>query len=789
MKKLLLFILLSIFMLNSLQAAYLTNVPRTVKQPNGTILHCFISGDEYHHWLHDANGFTIIQDVTTGYYVYADKEQEKLIPTKYIAGITNPVAVGLKPNLNISTKQWQAQRQTMEQAMSLQHKKSITDYKKRNLGKINNIVIFIRFSDDTTFKSSFSDVDKMLNSADSGANSMFNYFKSASYDKLEIYSHFYPTPDDDVVLSYQDIHPRSYYQEYSETDTNGYKTEEERTLREHTLLERAVIAVSESIPSSLNIDYNNDGRVDNVCFVVKGSVGDWSSLLWPHRWALYSQNVYIGSKQVWDYNFQLEDPNYFRNTVMCHEMFHTLGAPDLYHYEEDYRNLHAVGPWDLMAQNTTIPQHSGAYMKLIYGNWLDSIQDITLPGTYTLYPINSETPKQLAYAIASEENPQEIFVLEYRKKSAPFEESIPGSGLIIYRINLNFIGRGNSQYNGDDKLDEVYIYRPDGTLTENGDIRNAFFCADSGRINFDILTTPQPVLSNGITISNLKISDITFAGDSIQFTYGVNNTHLAVDKDTLILESSVNSSGNFKISGNNIWNIAGTPSWLHISDTIGFGNANIQLHTIEENLSFQSRFGELIISSDTLNDTIIVVQKRLNPILNISQPTINIGAFAGDSATFEITSNIDWEITDITSWLQLSQTSGNGNAIIRIEAKEANNNNATRSCNLTFSGEEVATKHLLVTQSFTTDIMDITENKELILYPNPAKDKITVICHNTGKKGKLILCNNLGQIVYESLCTFDGTNKIIDISKIERGIYILHLIIDNQAITKKIIIE
>ena len=67
-------------------AAYLKDIPMTLTQPDGTILHCYASGDEYFNYLHDANGYTIMQHPVTGYYVYADKQEGKLVATKYIAG-------------------------------------------------------------------------------------------------------------------------------------------------------------------------------------------------------------------------------------------------------------------------------------------------------------------------------------------------------------------------------------------------------------------------------------------------------------------------------------------------------------------------------------------------------------------------------------------------------------------------------------------------------------------------------------------------------------------------------
>jgi hypothetical protein len=53
--------------------AFLRNVPLLLVQPDGTEFTCFASGDEFYNWLHDKNGYTIVRNPTTGYYVYASK--------------------------------------------------------------------------------------------------------------------------------------------------------------------------------------------------------------------------------------------------------------------------------------------------------------------------------------------------------------------------------------------------------------------------------------------------------------------------------------------------------------------------------------------------------------------------------------------------------------------------------------------------------------------------------------------------------------------------------------------
>ena len=91
-------------------AAYLRDIPVTVPQPDGTVLHCFASGDEYFNYLHDKDGYTIIQHPKTGFYVYADKREGKLIATDFVAGKYNPANKGLQPFASISPEEWSARR-------------------------------------------------------------------------------------------------------------------------------------------------------------------------------------------------------------------------------------------------------------------------------------------------------------------------------------------------------------------------------------------------------------------------------------------------------------------------------------------------------------------------------------------------------------------------------------------------------------------------------------------------------------------------------------------------------
>lgn len=480
-----------------IHAAYLTDMPITISQPDGSKIACFVSGDEYHNWLHDADKYTIIQDPDTGYYTYANLINGRVQATDLIVG--KDIPLGIRPAVNISEEEYKAAR-AVKYPMP-ESRDAPTS------GTINNLVIFIRFAGESEFGQSISTYDGWFNS---NSSSLKNYFLEASYNQLTVNTSFYPLPNGTSVLSWQDSHSRSYFQPYSSSNTNGYNGDTERRDREFTLLQNACAAMDAVIPNSLNIDSDNDGRVDNVVFIISGGADGWNELLWPHRWAIYDRYVYINNKRVYDFNFQLRDFLTSQNVgVLCHEFFHTLGAPDLYHYTSN--GISPVGSWDLMQSNTNPPQHMGAYMKYKYGDWIDSIPTLSTDQAYTLNPLTMSSGQ--AYRINSTDSNQ-YYVLEYRRKTGTFESSLPGSGLLIYRIDTRENG------NADGPPDEVYLFRPGGSPTANGSINNANFSLETGRSVFNSSSDPYPFLQNG-SLGNLSIFDIGSAnGATISFTKG-----------------------------------------------------------------------------------------------------------------------------------------------------------------------------------------------------------------------------------------------------------------------------
>jgi M6 family metalloprotease-like protein len=493
--------------------AYLKDIPMTVAQPDGTELNLFATGDEFFNRLHDENDFTVIQG-DDGWYYYGVENGGEVIPSAFKAFNTDPASAGLIPGAKISEEIYKKRVASFNNFTVPKDKDAPTT------GTINNLCVFIRFSDESEsiFNRQRSFYDAFFNKAD--GPSLGHYFNEVSYEKLTVNSVYYPHVDDFTTnLSYQDIYPRSYYKPYNATSNpNGYQGGDhgsERTEREQSLLERAVLAIAGEVPTDLVIDSDKDGYVDNIVFLISGGPGAWASLLWPHRWSLYTKDVVINRKKVWDYNFNLTGTtSYFTVGVIAHEFFHTLGAPDLYHYYNDTAP-DAVGAWDIMNSTSNPPQYMGAWMKYKYGDWIDSVPVISSPGVYTLKPLQSPTGN--IYRINSPNSVNEFFVLEYRMQTGLYETGLPGSdnGILIYRINSSYNG------NADGPPDEVYVFRPNGTLTANGTINSALFSKSLGRTEFNMNANPYPFLSNG-SAGGINITKIGTPGTEITFEIALN---------------------------------------------------------------------------------------------------------------------------------------------------------------------------------------------------------------------------------------------------------------------------
>jgi M6 family metalloprotease-like protein len=396
----------------------------------------------------------------------------------------------------------------------------------------HNIVVFIRFKDETTYEAPypFSHYEELFNGTD--VVSLQDYYLEATYGQLTIDS--YLVNDNEQIIFYTDIYDRAYYEPYSEDNKVGVK-DQDVAKREHELIKRAVNFVDDEnlVPDDLNLDVNDDGQLDSITFMISGEDSGWNSLLWPHKWELstYYSETYgftdsapsINGVHPYIYTWELLGNNrLYENQVnvgvLAHETFHLLSAPDLYHYY-DYLQVTPVGHWGLMEYAGTIPSHMLGYMKYRYGNWIDHVPEINESGNYTLYPMK-DSPDNI-YKIYTG-IPNEWIYLEYRDHSGLYESNLPESGLIVYRVNTSINGNEYGSYGSDGiPTDEVFIFRPgmDDTtepiILEDTEDYNIDGYIDEAALsqynNYDSIGmgTDIPIFSGDGEILNISITNVT----------------------------------------------------------------------------------------------------------------------------------------------------------------------------------------------------------------------------------------------------------------------------------------
>jgi M6 family metalloprotease-like protein len=778
------------------KAAYFKNQPYSITQPNGVTINCFVSGDEYFNWIHDGEGYTIIQS-SNGYFYYAVNDGELVIPSLYLVNSVDPASVGIPKGVKISTNEYKKRVKIHNYNMN----KSV---KAPHVGVLNNIVVFIKFSDQTEFTTQRSVFNNKLNATP--GNSLKEYYDEVSYNNLDIESSLYPNCALTTNLSYTDVHPRAYYSPYNAT-TNpiGYQSGES-TNREHTLLVNAVNSIASQVPVGLNIDGDNDGYVDNVCFVIRGPNDGWAELLWAHRWSLFSQTVNINGKRVMDYTFQPEPQNDL--TTLCHEMFHALGAPDLYHY--NYDGFTTVGNWDLMESGKA---HMGAFMKWKYASqsWISNIPEITTSGTYTLHPLTSSTNN--CYKIASPNSLTEYFVVEYRRKTpGTFENNVPSSGLLVYRINTT-VGDGDA----DGPPDEVYLYRPGGTPSTNGSINGASFSSDYSRTQINDNSNPASFLTDGSN-GGLDLYNVTGADSTISFTIGFNSIPITNFSASPVSISAGNTVSFSDLSTGNptswLWTFDGaTPSTSTdrnptniLYNTAGIYNVKLKSMNVNGSDSIV-KTAYINVSSNILNCAnaipltlgVSLFDSTLNSVNNVNKYSCTNNKFFGPEKIYTVTlaesCNLSVGLTNQSMGNLYVMIMGNCDAQNCITMNSGSASimfAAPGTYYVSVDGYNGASGHYDI-KAICSGNIGITENSlenSVEVFPNPNSGRFTVNFNLEKPENiELELFDVIGNRIFQNNLT-NKTGKIseeIDLSNFGKGIYYLEIISSGQKVVKKIV--
>lgn len=490
----------------------------TFIQPDGTALWVRGWGDQHHAVFETLNGYTVVEDPVTGFYMYADVSQdaEELLSTGARPRLLKPENLGLARGLRIKpeaakakamestdlppgTSRWEVRRkQHKAELHSAVASLSVNPAPphRETVGDFTGLCILIQFSDipGTITRNEVDDFCNKPGYTGFGNNgSVYDYYFEMSSGRLR-YKNI-------VTPYYTAKHPRSYY------------TDEKiaQPIRTRELIKEALdyFKASGFDFTSLTADDQQYIYATNV-FYAGTRINNWSKGLWPHSFHLLTPYQLALGKQTYDY--QITDmTSELSLGTFCHENGHMIcDFPDLY----DYGNESAgVGAFCLMCAGAVVneknPTDVNAYLKYRAG-WAQSVTRIPAG-------LNTKHTAKLNQFFIHSKSSSEYYIIENRHK-AKRDLALPSTGLAIWHIDE--LGDNQNEQMTSAKHYECSLVQADGRhdLENNpsnyGDATDLF--GKSVNAHFGSETNPNSKWWDG-TPSGLDISEISAAGEVMTF--------------------------------------------------------------------------------------------------------------------------------------------------------------------------------------------------------------------------------------------------------------------------------
>ena len=166
----------------------------------------------------------------------------------------------------------------------------------------------------------------------------------------------------------------------------------------------------------------------------------------------------------------------------------------------------------------------------------------------------------------------------------------------------------------------------------------------------------------------------------------------------------------FTFNTNKNWTITTDGSlWFEVSPKSGEASKDAISVNVKcyENTQYESRTGNITISAGGLTKTIKVTQAAAVKVISLSVSTTSLSvAGQGGTASFTVTCNDNWTITDIPDWMTLSKTSGTESAsavTVTITAKQNFfYNKRSKSITIKSNSDNTVVKYISISQNGVT---------------------------------------------------------------------------------------
>ena len=382
-----------------------------LRQPDGTLVQAYLTGDENGHLVLTPDGCSLTQDAE-GWWCYAryDYYGHRLNSGEHAGDPDTPGEV-IAASRNIPHDLLRRRREARIRRSAPLHRRQLARTRAGESGGVRHGLIILAQFPGLEFTYSKTDFEKLING--DGPDTALSYFK----DQWKGGYTFRFDITDPVTLP----HEYAYY---------GANNEDDEDDKAAQMIVDACAAVG---PEFNFADYDNDGdgEVDNVFVFYAGpneSEGAGADYIWPHMWYVQSGAGLPCSRDgviVDNYACTSElriDANRTTFTTLatigtfCHEYTHTFGIPDLYDTDDEDSGGNAEAMWnsiDLMDagnhndEGKTPPNYS-AVERWFFG--MSEGKPLT-EGTHTLRPVQENGD----YYLMQTDDEDEIFLFECRQ--------------------------------------------------------------------------------------------------------------------------------------------------------------------------------------------------------------------------------------------------------------------------------------------------------------------------------------------------------------------------------------
>ncbi|TAG56672.1 MAG: hypothetical protein EAZ27_04585 [Cytophagales bacterium] len=196
-------------------------------------------------------------------------------------------------------------------------------------------------------------------------------------------------------------------------------------------------------------------------------------------------------------------------------------------------------------------------------------------------------------------------------------------------------------------------------------------------VSKNTITTARIASITVTAASLIQIVNITQAGANFELTVSSNNFQM----------NASSGVANVDILSNTNWNVSNPVTWISLNNTSGNNNATIEISTSSNNY-YLSRSAIITVSGGGFNREITVNQLGESPSLSVSNNSLTFVANPSATQSVNISSNLDWTVSNPHSWINISTNTGILNGLLTFSVAE-NLITSDRTATITVSGSTI----------------------------------------------------------------------------------------------------